>query len=249
MENNLKNRESILVAGNGRILYSISACLLRAGHLVVLFTEDTDGAIKRIQMHYKDLSGLAHKSINPHSLEVTNRLNNNIPYQLVIAVTGENIEEKRNLIHLIEKKAPNDAIIAINTESIPLSALQEGCNYPGRIIGANWAEPAHTTFFLELIINKIADRKYADRLFYLAKNYWNKDPYLVLNDTGIRARMFAAMMREALYLVKNEYASVEDIDRACRNDAGYYLPFAGNCRYMDLMGTYAYGMVMQELNP
>ncbi|MGH2645825.1 MAG: 3-hydroxyacyl-CoA dehydrogenase family protein, partial [Chitinophagaceae bacterium] len=43
--------------------------------------------------------------------------------------------------------------------------------------------------------------------------------------------------------------SVEDIDRACRNDAGYYLPFAGNCRYMDLMGTYAYGMVMQELNP
>ena len=57
------------------------------------------------------------------------------------------------------------------------------------------------------------------------------------------------MVREAFYLVENGYASVEDVDRACRNDAGYYLPFAGNCRYMDLMGTYAYGMVMKYLNP
>src|SRR5690606_12096600 len=31
-------------------------------------------------------------------------------------------------------------------------------------------------------------------------------------------------------------------------DAGYYLPFTGNFRYMDLMGTYAYGMVMKDLN-
>jgi 3-hydroxybutyryl-CoA dehydrogenase len=57
------------------------------------------------------------------------------------------------------------------------------------------------------------------------------------------------MVREAFYLLENGYVSVEDIDRACRNDAGYYLPFAGNCRYMDLMGTYIYGVVMRDLNP
>ncbi len=58
----------------------------------------------------------------------------------------------------------------------------------------------------------------------------------------------AAMLREGLYLVENDFASIESVDRACRNDAGYYLPFAGNFRYMDLMGTYAYGMVMKDLN-
>ena len=57
------------------------------------------------------------------------------------------------------------------------------------------------------------------------------------------------MAREAFFLVENGYASIEDIDRACRNDPGYYLPFAGNCRYIDLMGTYAYGIVMKGLNP
>jgi 3-hydroxybutyryl-CoA dehydrogenase len=57
------------------------------------------------------------------------------------------------------------------------------------------------------------------------------------------------MTREAVYLVDNGYASIADVDRACRNDAGYYLPFCGNCRYMDLMGAYAYGRVMKDLNP
>ncbi len=57
------------------------------------------------------------------------------------------------------------------------------------------------------------------------------------------------MLREALYLVDNEYATVEDIDRACRNDPGYYLSFAGNFRYMDLMGPYSYALVMKDLNP
>src|SRR5690606_11021753 len=53
----------------------------------------------------------------------------------------------------------------------------------------------------------------------------------------------------AICLVENGYASIERIDRACRNNAGFYLPFEGNFRYMDLMGTYAYGMVMKDLNP
>lgn len=57
------------------------------------------------------------------------------------------------------------------------------------------------------------------------------------------------MIREAFYLVENGYVSVEGIDRGCRNDAGYYMPFAGNFRYMDLMGTFIYGLVMQDLNP
>src|SRR5690606_27326180 len=81
------------------------------------------------------------------------------------------------------------------------------------------------------------------------KEDWEKDPYVLENNEGIRAKLLAALVREAFYLIENGYVGVEDIDRACRNDAGYYLPFAGNCRYMDLMGTWAYGAVMAELNP
>ena len=86
-------------------------------------------------------------------------------------------------------------------------------------------------------------------VFGEAKQHWQKDPYLLKNGRGIRSRMLTALMREAFFLVENDYVRIEDIDRACRNDAGYYLPFAGNFRYMDLMGAYMYGVVMQDLNP
>lgn len=173
----------------------------------------------------------------------------NYSYELAIVVGNEVLGEKQEQIRMLEKQLNKTAIIAINTESIDLSVLQEHALSPDRIIGLNWASPAYTTFFLELITNQQTNPAYAETLYNLAKVNWNKDPYCIKSGLGIRSRMMAAMFREAAFLVENGFASVKDIDRACRNDAGYYLPFAGNFRYMDLMGTYAYGMVMKDLNP
>lgn len=170
-------------------------------------------------------------------------------YELVIVVGNDLLTEKQAQIGLLEKQLVKSAIIAISTESIPLSAMQEKAINPERIMGLNWTSPVNTTFFLELISNEKTSRVFAQRLFNLAKTHWKKDPYHLHAGMGIRSRMMAAMFREAAFLVENGYASVKDIDRACRNDPGYYLPFAGNFRYMDLMGTYAYGMVMKDLNP
>src|SRR5699024_7083286 len=103
-------------------------------------------------------------------------------------------------------------------------------------------------FFLELVYNEVTDGDHVLWLNLQAKNYWKKDPYTIKDELGVRGKMIAAMVREAFYLVENGYASVEDVDRACRNDAGMYMPFAGNFRYMDLMGTDVYGVVMEKLN-
>ncbi|WP_353719946.1 3-hydroxyacyl-CoA dehydrogenase family protein [Dyadobacter sp. 676] len=167
---------------------------------------------------------------------------------LVILVTEENEAVKTDWIRAIEGAVPGETLICVNTESIGLDVLQENALYPERIIGLNWTEPADTTFFLEIIANDITGTSRAAWLEELARRHWNKDPYVIRGNTGIRMRLLGALIREAFFLVQNGYANAEDIDRACRNDAGYYLPFAGNLRYMDLMGTYAYGMVMKDLN-
>jgi 3-hydroxybutyryl-CoA dehydrogenase len=57
------------------------------------------------------------------------------------------------------------------------------------------------------------------------------------------------MMREALYLVENGYATVADVDRSLRNDLGYWITFAGPFRFMDLTGIPAYASVAEELFP
>ena len=234
---------------DGKLASSVTVCLLLAGHAVTLMTEDKEEAIYSVNRHFAHCSGLHGKSLTPDMLEIEGLWDRKAAgHKIGIAITGEDADEKRARIRQLEKLLFPGSIIAINTESIPLGLLQDSCQYPERLIGLNWVEPAHTTFFLEIITNAGTTKKLADNLYELAKEHWNKDPYCVSKDNGIRARMLSGMIREAFYLVQNGYATIEDIDRACRNDAGYYLPFAGNFRYMDLMGTYAYGLVMKDLN-
>ncbi|MCE6989684.1 3-hydroxyacyl-CoA dehydrogenase family protein [Dyadobacter sp. CY323] len=169
--------------------------------------------------------------------------------ELAILVTEEDCITKKKAIDQLEKVLGPTAIIAVNTETIDLELLQKSAAFPDRIMGVNWTAPADKTFFLEIIANEVTNPAYTDRFMQVATDFWNKDPYVIHGNTGVRMKLLGALIREAFYLVHNEYATVEDIDRACRNDAGYYSPFAGNLRYMDLMGTYAYGMVMKDLNP
>ena len=241
-------RKGVLVYGNGQLSVSVVICLLNAGHPVTFITENIDEAIISIDIHILNASKFGRKQIKKHLLKIVKLVDQKTDFDIAIAVTDENLLIKKSVIEKLEKILNRNSIIAINTECIRVSELQNGSHYPDRIIGLNWVEPAHTSFFLEIITNIGTNNKLSKDLYDTAKNNWQKDPYLVSGDVGIRARLFSVMVREAFYLVENGYASIEDIDRACRNDAGYYLPFAGNFRYMDLMGTYAYGLVMKDLN-
>ncbi|WP_152266429.1 3-hydroxyacyl-CoA dehydrogenase NAD-binding domain-containing protein [Agriterribacter humi] len=243
-------KETVLITGEGRLTFSIAACLLQSEYSVVLCTENKNEAKKNMAIHYTDLLRHTGQSFNRKQLEVTDILDTELHYKLVVAVTGEDVPGKKLLIRELERKLPAGSLIAVNTESIPLCILQEGARHPERVIGLNWTEPAHTTYFMEIIANAKNDSVLVKQLANEAKTYWGKDPYIISGELGIRAKMMAAMTREAFYLVEKGYASIEDIDRACRNDPGYYLPFAGNFRYIDLMGgAGAYGRVMKDLNP
>lgn len=231
---------AVLVVGDGKLTYSIVSMLLRAHQKTTLLTADVTSArsaMERIAAH--ESKELILLTAWPESLAFT----------LIIAITAEDSLVKQQLIQQLENRIGNDALIAINTESVPLDELQAGSRFPQRIIGLNWCYPADLTLFMEIICNAASPPQYVHCLEQFGRIAWGKDPYTVRSGFSIRARMMAAWAREAFYLVENGYASLESIDRACRNDAGYYLPFAGNFRYMDLMGTYAYGTVMKDLNP
>ena len=239
----------VLVAGSGKLTWSIAVCLLQAGHPVTLFTDAVTEAQTACRRHVADIQQHTSAEVGPERLTLVSVPPDARSFPLAVAVAPENLANKKKLINQLESLLPNTATLAMTTESFDLCLLQEDMRFPGRLVGANWTEPAHTTQFLELIGNDQTDSTSLENVANIARTAWGKDPYCLSHGSGIRQRLMGALVREAMYLVENDYASVEDIDRACRNDAGYYLPFAGNCRYMDLMGTYAYGLVMQELNP
>ncbi|HMR18727.1 MAG TPA: 3-hydroxyacyl-CoA dehydrogenase family protein [Sphingobacterium sp.] len=228
----------IMVVGSDRLSYSVVCGLLNAGHPVLLLAADSEAAKDFIVNEVED----------SNKLHVVSDWPANISSKLIVMLTPDKAEIKEEFVRQVEQRASEQAVIAVNLESICLSDVQRNSVRPSRIFGLNWTYPVHRTFFAEIIADSNSDEQALAQLEKWVTTYWGKDPYVARKGFSIRARLMAAMLREGLYLIENDFASIESVDRACRNDAGYYLPFAGNFRYMDLMGTYAYGMVMKDLN-
>lgn len=235
--------KNVLVVGGGKSIYSIVICLAKNGVNVLLLSEDVSICKSELDKMLIDRS-----LFDDLNIIIADSVSTNRRFDMGIAHTDEVENEKEHAILLLEKYVSETSVIAVNTEIISLRTLQKKMKNGSRLIGVNWVEPACTTFFLEIINNNNNVNGLANSLLEEANSFWKKDGYIVESDLGVRSKFFTAIVREALFLVENDYASIEDIDRACRNDPGYYMSFAGNLRYMDLMGTFSYGIVMKELN-
>ena len=257
-ESNFKPEEiTIGVVGLGLMGCSICTCLLMAGHSVIAvapISADVDTAEPRIREHlsksYK--KGLTDREPDFHfnKLFITEDYSSLKNCKLVIECTIENVEIKKSVYAKIEAEVADDCIITSNTSAIPISLLQKETKLPSRFLGLHWAEPSHTTRFLEIICGDESDPENGEWLYGLS-HMWGKEPTLVRKDIRgfITNRLMYAMYREACSLVENGYASVEDVDRACRNNAGYWMTLAGVFRWMDLTGVPAYHTVMKDLLP
>jgi len=253
----VKNNPRVGVVGLGLMGCSITTCLLMAGHEVVAIAPipaDLSTAKPRIHEHlersYKEQLTLQKPEFHFANLIISEDYALLKDCELVIECTIENIEVKKTVYQKIERVVPDETVITSNTSAIPISILQRDTKVPGRFIGLHWAEPSHTTRFLEIICGDQSDIAKAEWLYELSHR-WQKEPTLVRKDIRgfITNRLMYAMYREAFNLVENGYASVEDVDRACRNNAGYWMTLVGVFRWMDLTGVPAYHTVMKDLFP
>lgn len=245
------------VVGLGLMGCSITACLIMAGHHVIAvapIASDLVHAKKRIEKHlqrsFEDGITLNDPLALMKMLTITERFEDLKNCKLVIESTIENLDIKKEVYGKIESFISPDCILVSNTSAIPISILQQLTKYPSRFLGLHWAEPSHTTRFLEIICGDLSNIEFAEYLYKLS-NMWGKEPILVRKDIRgfITNRLMYAMYREAFYLVENGYATIEDVDRSCRNNAGYFMTMVGIFRWMDLTGVAAYHNVMKDLFP
>ncbi|MCE7063246.1 3-hydroxyacyl-CoA dehydrogenase family protein [Dyadobacter sp. CY343] len=251
------NEIPVGIVGLGLMGCSIVTCLLIAGHQVAAIaplSADMEHAERRIREHLQKSweNGLIDNEPEYYlrRLILTEDYDVLYPCKLVNECTIENIDIKASVYKKIEAVIKPDAILSSNTSAIPISQLQKLTQYPERFLGLHWSEPAHTTRFLEIICGEQSDIKYGEYLYELS-HQWGKEPILVRKDIAgfITNRLMYAMYREAINLVENGYATIEDVDRSCRNNAGYFMTLVGVFRWMDLTGVPAYHTVMKNLLP
>jgi 3-hydroxybutyryl-CoA dehydrogenase len=248
---------SIGVVGLGLMGCSITTCLLMAGHPVMAVAPiegDLQFAEKRITDHLSRSQQEGLISDAPQEflkkLLITSDYSNLQNCMLVIECTLEDLAIKKSVYEKIEAVIKPEALLTSNTSAIPISILQNQTQYPNRFFGLHWMEPSHTTRFLEIICGELSDATKAEYLYQVAQG-WGKEPTLLRKDIRgfITNRLMYALYREAFYLVENGYATVEDVDRACRNVPGYWMTLVGPFRWMDLTGVQAYHTVMKDLFP
>jgi len=236
---------------------SIATCLLAAGHPVVGVERNPlkrSSARRRTLAYLRQMraEGLVKGDLRPRlgRFIVTKEYAALADSQLVVESIVEDLTAKRECLREIEHFVNRDAVIVSNASAIPPSLLQQGSKHPDRILGMHWAEPAHTTRFMEIICGDQTNEKFAERARKLAQG-WGKEPSVLRRDIRgfITNRCMYALMREAFHLVEAGYATVEDVDRSIRNDFGYWITFAGPFRFMDLTGIPAYAAVMRDLFP
>ncbi len=251
------NNMEIGVVGLGLMGCSITTCLLMAGHKVVAVAPVAADLVHAEQRVRRHLSACRKEKLIQHTppfyfknLQITRDFKRLKSCKLVIECTLEQIGIKRTVFQKIEKVIDDDALLTSNTSAIPISILQKETKQPARFFGLHWAEPSHTTRFLEIICGDESDISKGEWLYELSHS-WGKEPTLVRKDIRgfITNRLMYAMYREAFYLVEKGYATVEDVDRACRNNAGYWMTLVGVFRWMDLTGVAAYHTVMKDLFP
>lgn len=248
---------TIGVVGLGLMGCSITTCLLMAGHPVIAVAPvpaDMSTAAPRIRHHLEKSLEEGLTATAPDQfftqLRVTEDYATLASCTLVIECTLENVDIKKSVYAKIEAVVPESTLITSNTSALPISFLQSLTRIPSRFFGLHWAEPSHTTRFLEIICGDQSEVSKGEYLYQLS-HYWAKEPTLVRKDIRgfITNRLMYALYREAFDLVEKGYATVEDVDRACRNNAGYWMTLVGVFRWMDLTGVPAYHTVLKDLWP
>jgi carnitine 3-dehydrogenase len=123
----------------------------------------------------------------------------------------EREELKRGLLARLDRATPAGVIIASSTSSLLRSRMVQDCEAPERVIVAHPFNPPHLVPLVELVGEPAATQRAAD--FYSAIG---KRPVLLKREAvgHIANRLTAALWREALYILEQGIAEVEDIDAA-----------------------------------
>ena len=157
---------------------------------------------------------------------------------------------KVKLMAEIDRDTDREVVISSSSTALPVSEFQHLAANPGRIVLGHPFNPPHLMPVVEVGGGKLTDDTAVDRAmaFYEAVG---KTPIRLRAEIPghLVNRLQAALYREAVYLVAEGYATVEDIDKAVTGGPGLRWSFMGPhmtyhlgggdggiARYLDILG-------------
>lgn len=152
---------------------------------------------------------------------------------LAVEAVPERLELKRSVLSELERAAPPTAILASNTSSISITAMQAGLTRPERLLGLHFFNPVHVMKLVEVVRGDATSGAVVEQAVAWCR-WMGKEPIVVRDTPGFASSRLGVMLGlEAMRMLEEGVASPEDIDRAMT--LGYRHPM-GPLRLTDLVG-------------
>jgi 3-hydroxybutyryl-CoA dehydrogenase len=198
-----------------RGLQSVRAHLARGAERGRWSTEDADAAAAR--------------------LEPAAQLDDLAPCELVIEAAPESLDLKRDLYARLSAEVVGDeCVLATNTSSLLVTEIAAAAAAPERVVGMHFFNPAPLMRLLEVV----AGEQSGERALAVARatgEAMGKDVVVAADGPGFLVnRCGRPWGLEALRLLGERLATVEEIDRICRLEGGFRM---GPFELMDLVGV------------
>ncbi len=152
---------------------------------------------------------------------------------LVIEAVPEKLDLKQQLFRELDKLTPASALLASNTSSLSLAQIAAAVGDGARVVGMHFFNPVHLMKLVEVVRHAGTDASAVATAVGLAAA-WGKTPITVKDSPGFASsRLGIALGMEAIRMVEEGVASVEDVDTAMK--LGYGHPM-GPLELTDLVG-------------
>jgi 3-hydroxybutyryl-CoA dehydrogenase len=152
----------------------------------------------------------------------------------VIEAATEVLSLKRRIFADLDKFAPKHAILATNSSAIVSSKIADATQRMDKVVNMHFFNPALVMKLVEVVKGPHVSDETAELTMKLCE-VLQKVPVLLKKEVDgfLLNRIFAAISKEATWLLEMGVADVEDIDKACVFGAGHPM---GPFRLNDLTG-------------
>ena len=150
---------------------------------------------------------------------------------------AEDVSLKRRVFAEIEAVVSEDCLLTTNTSSVPITLIAEGLVRPERVVGIHWFNPPAVMPLVEIVRGAKTSGDIVRRARDLCTAIGKEVIEVKIDVAGfVVNRLQYAILREALHLVSEGVASIEDVDRAVETTLAPRWSAAGPLRLMDMAG-------------
>jgi 3-hydroxyacyl-CoA dehydrogenase len=210
---------AVATLGGGLIGQSWTALFLAAGKRVALY-DPAPGAKERVgravEAAWPTLTELGLVHPVPGELVVCDDARDAVEgVQFVQESIPERVGLKHELYHEIEPALPDSAVVATSASGLTLTELQPGWQDPSRFVLGHPFNPPHLIPLVEVMGNK----RTAPGVVQQARDFYTSVGKVTIEvkrevPGHVANRLQAALWREAIHLVNEGVASVEEVDTA-----------------------------------